>query len=291
MTKYIFLSLRPRHWIKNMFIFLPLIFGRKLFILSAILKATAAFFLFSMAAAAAYLINDIVDLEKDKLDPTKGLRPIASGKVGIKQALATSLVLIILSVTFSFILNVYLGWVIIAYLLLNFIYTKILKEIVIIDAFCISSFFLLRIIAGSVIEDIIPSHWLIFMTALLALFLAFIKRRQELKLFETNAVIHRQVLIKYNAYFIDQMIAVIMSSIVAVYMLYTIDRRTVAELGSNHLIYSIPFVYYGIFRYLYLVHRHGKGEDPTLILFSDTKMQINLILWIIVCIAVIYFRP
>lgn len=288
--KYFLFSLRPKQWVKNLFIFLPLIFGKKLFVFPANLSSAAAFLLFSATAGSAYLINDIIDLEKDKLHPAKRLRPIASGKLNKGQARISALILGVLSVAFSFMLNSHFGWVVIAYLVFNLIYSRVLKDIVIIDVFCIGGFFLLRIIAGSVVAEVELSHWIIIMTVLLALFLGFNKRRQELKLLEQRASSHRQVLTKYNAYFIDQMIAVITSSIVVVYMLYTVDARTVKEFGTKHLLYSVPFVYYGIFRYLYLIHRFKKNGDPTRILFSDGKMRLNIVLWLISCIMVIYFR-
>jgi len=287
--KYLFLALRPKQWIKNLFIFLPLIFGKKLFVFPVNLNVSIAFFLFSIAAGAAYLINDIVDAERDKHHAVKHLRPIASGKISVRLALISTFVLSLLSIGLSFMLNMYFGLVIIAYLVFNLFYSKILKNSVIIDVFCIGGFFLLRIMAGGVVANINLSHWLLFMTFLLALFIGFIKRRQELMLLEEKAVTHRKVLTRYNIYFIDQVIAVITSSIAVVYMLYTVDARTISEFGNKHLMYTIPFVYYGIFRYLYLVHKRGKGEDPTHILLSDPKMQINLALWTSLCIAVIYF--
>lgn len=287
--KYLFFALRPRQWIKNLFIFLPLIFGKKLFHFPTNLKVVFAFSVFSIAASAVYLINDIIDVEKDRLHPTKQLRPIASGKVSIKQAQIVALILSILSIAFSFLLDLYFGLVVLAYLVFNLIYSKFLKEAVIVDIFCIGGFFLLRIIAGSAVAGVEMSHWIIIITVLLALFLGFSKRRQELKLLERKVTSHRQVLTRYNTYFIDQMVTVITSSIVVVYMLYTVDARTVKEFGTKHLIYSIPFVYYGVFRYLYLIHKLHKDGDPTRILLSDRKMQLNLALWIIVCIFVIYF--
>lgn len=229
-----------------------------------------------------------MDVEKDKMHPVKRLRPIASGRLSIRNAKTAAFVLGILSIILSFMLDIYFGWIVISYIAFNFIYTKILKGAVIIDVFCIGGFFLLRIIAGSVVADAGFSHWTIFMPVLLALFLGFNKRRQELRMLECSAPLHRQVLDKYSAYFIDQMSAVITSSIVVVYMLYTIDDRTVREFGSN-LVYTIPFVYYGIFRYLYLIQDPDKDGDPTRILFSDRIMQLNLMVWIIACVAVIYF--
>lgn len=287
--KYLFFSLRPKQWIKNLIIFLPLVFGKKLFTFPVNLKTVVAFFLFSLTAGVVYLINDIMDFKQDKRHPTKRLRPIASGKVTKEEAKLTACILGIVSIVSSFILDIYFGWVAVAYLVFNLIYTKILKEVVIIDVFCIGGFFLLRIIAGTAVTKVEFSYWMIFMVVLLAFFLGFNKRRQELKLLTGKAGAHRHVLTRYNIAFIDHMIPVITSSIVVVYMLYTVDDRTVRIFGSNHLVYSIPFVYYGIFRYLYLIHKRGKGGDPTRILLSDAQMQLNLVLWIIVCIAVVYF--
>lgn len=286
--KYLFFALRPNHWLKNFFIFLPLIFGKKLFIFPVNLKVLSAFFLFSIIASVVYLTNDIMDFRVDKYHHTKRLRPIASGKITIKKALIASCVLGVFSFALSFVLNIYFGWLILSYFLFNLIYTKVLKEFVIIDIFCIGIFFLLRILAGSIIAEVKLSHWIIFMTVLLALFLGFNKRRQELNLLDQEAVLHRSVLGKYNIYFIDQMISIVTSSIVVVYMFYTVDARTIHEFGTNHLLLGVPFVYYGIFRYLYLVHKQNKGDDPTHILLSDVPMQINLALWFITCIGVIY---
>ena len=286
--KYLFFSLRPTQWIKNFFIFLPLIFGKKLFIYPTNIKTLIAFFLFCMTASVVYLINDIIDIDKDKVHPTKRLRPIASGKVSTLMARLTALILGVTSISLSFVLNTHFGLVVVAYLVGNVLYSTILKNAVIIDVFCIAAFFYLRIKAGSVVASVDLSHWIIFMVVLLAIFLGLNKRRQELKLLARKSVSHRTVLTKYNPYFIDQMTAVITSSIVVVYMLYTIDARTVKEFGTDHLMYSIPFVYYGIFRYLYLLHKINKEGDPSRILLSDRMMRINIALWIAVCIAVIY---
>lgn len=287
--KYLFLSLRPNQWIKNLFIFLPLIFGKKLFVYPANLKCVIAFFLFSLAAGVVYLINDVVDIEGDKVHPLKRLRPIASGKIGVQAAWVTAFVLGVVSIVFSFLLNKYFGWIVVVYLVFNYVYSKILKELVIIDVFCLGVFFLLRVLAGTIVVQVELSYWMIFMAVLLALFLGFTKRRQELRLLEGNEAAHRFVLTKYSAYFIDQMTAVITSSIVVTYMLYTVDSRTVGIFGTRNLIFSIPFVYYGVFRYLYLIHKRREDGDPTHVLLSDRMMQINLFLWVGVCIGVIYF--
>ena len=287
--KYILYSARPKQWVKNLFVFLPLVFGKKLFVYPENAGTAAAFLLFTAASAAAYLINDIMDQEKDRTHPLKRLRPIASGKLTKRTAALAASLSGTASVALSFLLDMRLGLIISAYLVFNFVYTRFLKDVVIIDIFCIGAFFLLRLLAGSVAAKVSLSHWIILMTVLLALFLGFNKRRQELRLLKKNAASHRPVLTMYSAYFIDQIIAVVTSSIVIAYALYAQDARTVSEFGTDRLIISVPFVYYGIFRYLYIIHRLRKEGDPTRILLSDRPMQINILLWISVCIGIIYF--
>lgn len=288
--KYLFFALRPKQWVKNLFIFLPLVFGKKLFAYPDNLKTLIAFFLFSLVSGVVYLVNDIIDIEKDRLHPSKRLRPIASGKIKIWEAWMCAIVLGSGAFTMSFLLDPGFGLLVAGYLVFNLLYSKILKDAVIMDVFCIAVFFLMRIAAGCVAANVQMAHWIVFMTALLALFLGFNKRRQEMVMLGRSASSHRHILIQYNIYFIDQMIPVITSSIVVCYMLFTIDPETVRKFGSNHLIFSIPFVYYGIFRYLYIIHKLKKEGDPTRILLSDSKMQLNLIAWLIVCIAVVYFK-
>lgn len=286
--KDLFAAFRPKQYIKNLFIFLPIIFGKKFFSSPESFNTVIAFLLFSIAASAVYLVNDVLDIESDRRHPLKRLRPIASGKVPIPQALMAALVLGVTSLFFSFMLNLHLGWIVVSYLILNLLYSRFLKNKVIVDVGCLGVFFLMRIAAGSVIAGVELSHWIIFMTALLAIFLGFNKRRQEIQLLKTDTS-YRKVLQEYDDYFIDQMIAVVTSSIVVVYMLYTVDQETVSRVGTNHLIFSIPFVYYGIFRYLYHIHKVHADGDPTTMLLSDVRMQINIALWITVCVAVVYF--
>lgn len=283
-------SLRPKQWIKNWFIFLPIIFGDNLFNYSKNFKILIAFILFCMISSVVYLINDLVDLPYDKKHPEKRKRAIASGKISIRAVFITIIIVSAISLPFSFFLDVNFGWITITYLILNLLYSTILKKLIIIDVLCLGGFFLLRIIAGTIIAKVEYSHWMIFMTVLLAIFLGFNKRRQEIKHYKESAATYREVLSKYNTYFLDQMISVTTSSIVITYMIYTIDIRTLNLIGNNHLAYSIPFVYYGIFRYLYLVHKENKDGDPTNILISDKTMLVNLFVWIIVCVSVIYFK-
>ena len=195
-----------------------------------------------------------------------------------------------LSIILSFAVNVYFGYILVIYLVFNFLYSKILKEVVIIDVFCISVFFLLRIISGGIVTEIQLSHWIIIMSTLLTLFLGFNKRRQELRLFGGKAHNHRRVLTKYSVYFIDYMIKVSTFLILISYILYTVDARTIMISGTKNLTYTIPFVCCGIFRYLYLINKVKSDGDPVYILFSDRIMQLSVALWVVVFIGVIYFR-
>ncbi|MBN1353364.1 MAG: decaprenyl-phosphate phosphoribosyltransferase [Candidatus Omnitrophica bacterium] len=287
--KDLFFALRPQQWIKNFLVFMPLIFGKKLFVFPLNLDTLFTYFIFCAAASASYLINDIIDRKNDQFHPTKSLRPIAAGAVTLKTAWITAVTLGAFSIVIAFAIDRSFGMLMAFYMIFNAIYTKALKNVVIIDVFCLGAFFLLRVIGGSFVSKVVMSHWILIMTVLLAFFLGFNKRRCELKTLKLDALNHRYVLTEYSPYLIDQIIAVITSSVVIAYMLYTVDARTIHEFGTKNLIYSIPFVYYGIFRYLYLVHKLGKGGDPTRLLLLDRPMQINLVLWLGVCIAVIYF--
>lgn len=275
--KYFILSLRPKHWIKNCFIFLPLIFGGKLFYPPAALKSILAFILFSAASGVVYIINDISDMGKDKLHPLKRLRPVASGKISAKLAGMMASLLAVPAVLFSFLLDARLGWIIVIYLASNLLYSKILKEAFLINVICIGFFFLLRIIAGGVAADVELSPWIIIMSLLLALFLGFNKRYKE-SVQAGKKMILRPIL------------ALITPSILICYILYTLDTKTIHRAGTNHLIYSIPFVFYGVLRYLYIINKKNAGGDPTYILFADKRLQLNLLLWSAVCIGVIYFK-
>lgn len=268
---------------------MPLVFSHKVFSFPENLRVFEGFLIFCLTTAAVYLINDVIDLSRDRFHPVKRRRPIACGEISPAAALAVAAILIAAALAAAFYLFVPLGWLIAAYLVCNLAYSFFLKEAVIIDVFCLAVFFLMRVIAGAVAAAAALSHWIIIMTVLLALFLGFNKRRQELAIIGEPVSLHRKVLKKYDAYFIDQMISVVTASLVVVYMLYTIDSRTVREFGSNHLLYTVPFVYYGIFRYLYLIHKLRKDGDPTALLFFDSRMRINVMLWLFLSMLVIYF--
>ena len=285
-VKYLFIAMRPYQLLKNVFILMPLVFGRQLFNFLALSKTIFMFLLFSLISSAIYLINDVVDLQEDRQHPIKRLRPLASGKITVFQAKIAAMVISGIVIPLSFILDIYAGWIILAYTALNCVYMRVLKKVVIIDAFCIAAFFYLRILGGAVTSGAELSNWIILCTVLIALFLAFNKRRYDLRFSRGHLLTHA----KYSKYFIDQMISIISSSIVMAYALYVMDTKTQERFGTGHLIYTVPFVYYGIFRYLYLVDKKGLGGDSAFILLKDHKTQLNLILWIMICIAIIYFK-
>jgi 4-hydroxybenzoate polyprenyltransferase len=286
---YFLQALRPYQWVKNGFVLLPIVFAGKLGDLEAVLRVTAAFAVFCAAASSVYIANDLVDLEADKLHPIKKLRPLAQGHLSKSGVSLLALTLAVAAVGLGFVLNFGLGVCLSAYIAGNLLYTQALKRIVILDVMCLGLFFLLRVIAGAVVISVNVSEWLLICSAILALFLGFNKRRHELLITGNQAGEHRKVLDKYSIYFIDQMVSVLTASTVIFYTLYTVDDRTVEHFGSNGLLFTVPFVYYGIFRYLYLVHKRRQGGDPSRIILKDKMLQLNIIFWLATAIGVIYF--
>ena len=280
--------MRPEQWIKNFFVFTALLFSKNLHNPLKGIEAIIGFTIFCMITGCAYMINDLVDLEKDKLHPVKSRRPLASGKLKKDTAVKIVVLVCLTSLFFAFYMNVLFGIIVLAYFLLNIGYSIYLKNIVIIDVVSIAAGFVLRVLGGAVIISVVASQWLILCTILLSLFLGFSKRRHELILLEDSATSHRKVLEHYSPYFLDQMIAVVTASTLICYALYTMSKDTVEKLGTSKLIYTIPFVLYGIFRYLYLVHQKEKGGSPTEIMFTDKPMIINICLWVISSVVFIY---
>ena len=230
-----------------------------------------------------------MDVEEDRLHPNKKRRPIASGKLKITTAFIASVTMAACSLVVSYYLDVFLGMITSVYFISNLAYSKYLKHIVIIDVMVIALGFVLRAIGGAVIIDVEISPWLIICTTLLALFLGFGKRRHELILMEDNAKNHRQILSEYSPYFLDQMISVLTASTVVTYALYTMSVEVQAKLHTTHLNITIPFVLYGIFRYLYLIHQKKRGGSPTNVLFTDRPLLINILLWMITVCIILYF--
>lgn len=289
--------MRPRQWIKNFMIFPAMVFAGQFFDAKALVLTTLGFCVFCMLAGSIYLYNDIQDLEKDREHPKKRYRPIASGALPVHVAMRTAQVFMAAALAGSLALNaistrVGMDFFVICltYLVLQVAYSRWLKHVVIIDVGVIAAGFVLRVLAGGAILNLPVSPWLIICTTLLALFLGFGKRRHELVLLSNGATEHRKILEEYSPYFLDQMIAVVTASTVVAYSLYTLDQATVEKLGTDKLPITIPFVIYGIFRYLYLVHQKEEGGSPSRILLTDKPLLIDIALWFIAVVTLLYIK-
>ncbi len=279
--------MRMRQWMKNILIFAALIFSSHAHQLSYVGKSIAAFFLFSLCAGAIYTFNDIIDLASDREHPVKKYRPLASGRVSVRAAWIFFVLVGSIALIGSFLFDPAFGWVVAAYILLQIFYTLKLKNIVIVDVLVVSFSFLIRIIAGGIAIHVPISNWILVCTMFLALFLALAKRRHELVLLETNAGFHRTILREYSPYLLDQMISVVTSATLVAYTIFTLSEETTMKFGK--MILTVPFVLYGIFRYLYLVHMKDKGGHPEETLLTDIPLQITIFFYGIVVLVIIYF--
>lgn len=280
-------AMRPRQWIKNGFVFAALIFDGQLFLTEPLLRTTLGFALLCAASSAVYLMNDIVDLEADRGHPTKRLRPLASGALSVGIARIAAAVLLIVAVTGGWALEPAFGVIVVAYLAMNALYSYWLKHVAIIDVFIIAAGFLLRVGGGvSLITVERFSPWLYVCTSLLALFIGFGKRRAEIVLLADSANTHRRVLDGYSLALLDQLIQIVSALAIMSYSLYTFSA---VNLPENHLMMlTIPFVIYGIFRYLHLIHVEGKGGAPEELVLRDRPLLTTLILWALSSTAVLY---
>jgi 4-hydroxybenzoate polyprenyltransferase len=289
--RHLWTASRPREWIKNTFIFAPLLFSQNALNPELALKSAYAFALFCLAAAGVYLINDVWDRREDQNHPQKRLRPIASGALSVRVAAPAAVIFYLVAVAGALFLKPMFGAVTFAYVLLSVAYSKWLKHAVILDVFSIAAGFVLRVVAGAVVIDVVMSHWLLICTMLLALFLGFSKRRCELVALAADASLHRRVLTEYDARFLDMMIAIVTSATVIAYTLYTVSHETVQRFHTDRLLWTLPFVLYGIFRYLYLVYHKNSGGNPSQILVSDRPLLITIFVWGLVCGLIIYTAP
>lgn len=281
-------TLRIKQWIKNLIIFAPLIFSENVFDILLLLKSVFAFVLFCLISGAAYILNDIKDLEEDKLHPLKSKRPLASGRLKKSQALFAFFFLVVVSLIGALLINISFFIALGMYLVLQVSYSFWLRHVVILDVFLIATGFFIRVIAGGLVIQVQLSPWLIICTILLALFLALSKRRHELVLLDASAEIHRPILKEYNPHLLDQMISVVTASTVISYCLYTISGETIEKFGTRNLVFTVPFVLYGIFRYLYLVHQKKEGGSPEVLVITDKPLLIDIFLWIATAMLIIY---
>jgi 4-hydroxybenzoate polyprenyltransferase len=287
----LFLTLRPEQWTKNLLVLAAVLFSGRLRDLTAVIQSLGAFAVFCALSSTVYIFNDLADREADKRHPLKCQRPIACGELAPAAASITGLLLALAALSLAFLINPMLALVAAAYLGLLLLYSAALKHVVIVDVLLIAGGFVLRAVAGAVAVQVPISHWLLICTTLLALFLALSKRRHELTLLGDDAIGHRRSLEEYSPYLLDQMIAVVTASTLVAYTLYTTDTETAARLGTNRLGLTIPFVLYGIFRYLYLVHQKRGGGSPANLLVTDRPLLTCVALWALSVILILYFPP
>lgn len=287
MFKYLLKSMRPKQWTKNAAVFAALIFDRQLFNTDAVLRTIAGFILFCLVSSSVYLFNDIMDIESDKKHPIKRNRPIAAGKLSVSTALVFALAFIIISLGLGFWLSPGFGILATVYFLTNLAYSKWLKHIVIIDVLVIALGFVLRVASGvSLISVERFSPWLYVVTTLLALYIGFGKRRSELTSLNERAGHHRRVLDGYTITFLDQLITIVSSTTVVAYSFYTFSAP---NLPADHsMMLTIPFVLYGIFRYLYLIQVQQAGGAPEELLLSDRPLQLTILCFGILVFIIFY---
>lgn len=287
MPNAIFQLMRPRQWTKNGFIFIALVFDKQLFHVEALLRTLAGFALFALISSAVYILNDIVDIETDRQHPKKKLRPLPSGKLPVRTAWMAAILLIAIALPLAWLLTPVFAAVLVAYLVINFAYSHWLKHIPILDVIIVAFGFVLRVHAGVTLITVERfSPWLYVMTILLALYLGFGKRRAELALLDRSAGSHRKVLEGYTIPLLDQYILIVSATTIVAFMLYTFSAP---NLPDNHsMMLTIPFVVYGIFRYMYLIQVTHETGAPEEVLLSDRPLQVTMVLCSLVVLAVFY---
>ncbi len=285
----LFQAVRPGQWVKNGFVFAALLFSRHLSNVHDLLMVSGAALVFCFASGAVYLVNDVFDAAEDRLHPVKRLRPVASGALPEAAAVAAAAAMGGLAFAASAWLDRTLLLVVAVYAAINLLYSAWLKRVMLVDVFLISAGFVLRVLAGGLVIHVEISSWLIICTTLLALFLALSKRRHELVLMGGQSALHRATLEHYSPYFLDQLIAIVTASTVMSYALYTFSADARAKFPGRHLELTIPFVIFGIFRYLYLVHQREQGGNPTRMLFSDRVLLSSVLMWAAAIVLIIYF--
>ena len=286
----LFVSLRPDQWTKNLIVFAALIFAVKLLDPAALAYASAAFLIFCALSGAVYLINDVSDREQDRRHPLKRMRPIAAGDLSTGAALALAGVLSVIALAASFALRPAFGVTAAAYLALFVVYSRSLKHIVILDVMAIALGFVLRAVAGGLVIHVHVSNWLLVCTMLGALFLGLAKRRHEMTLLADGAKGHRRILEEYDPYLLDQMIGVVAASTMVAYIIYCASPETHAAFGTEWMVLTTPFPIYGLFRYLYLVHRKAGGGSPSDMLLTDRPLLACVALWGVAVVLIVY-RP
>lgn len=284
----LFRAMRPRQWAKNVLVLAGVVFSGRASDSADLATALEALGLFCLLSSSVYLVNDVVDADEDRRHPAKRHRPVASGALSARAASGTAILFAAIALPAAFVLSIPFGVTALGYYGLTLLYHFVLKHVVIIDVLTVATGFVLRAVAGAVVIGVAISHWLYICTVLLALFLALAKRRQEIMLLEEEAGNHRRILSEYTPAMLDQMITIVTASTLMGYCLYTYSERTVTMVGDERMLLTVPFVVYGIMRYLYLVHRHGHGGAPDRVLFSDAPLLICVVLYMAVAALLLY---
>lgn len=279
--------MRPHQWVKNCFVFTGLIFGHGWQEPALIQAALLAFAAFCLASSSVYVLNDLFDREQDRRHPVKCHRPIASGAVSVGQAWLLTMALAVAAVLLAGLANPPVAGYVVAYLVLNIAYTLRLKQVVLLDIFCISAGFMLRILAGTDGIDIPPSNWLLFCGMWATLFLGFIKRRAEIITLQDDKAEHRKVLGDYGPVLLDKLIGITCTGMILAYSLYTMDIDVRRIHDTDSLIYTVPLVIYACFRYMFLLHQESGGGDPSRDLLKDRHILVAGSLWLIITLAMV----
>lgn len=279
-------AIRPKQWTKNAVVFAAIVFDGQLFDLDTLVIVAMAALLFALISSAGYLFNDLRDLEADRQHPIKRNRPLASGRLSSSRAWMAMAAIYLVALPASFLLSPMFAAVLVAYVLIMLAYSRWLKNLVILDVFVIASGFVLRAVGGAVVVDIPISPWLYVCTILLALFIGFAKRRHEISLMDAEAVNHRKNLGNYSIDLLDQFILIVAGSAIIAYSLYTFDSPALPE--DERMMLTIPFVIYGVFRYMYLVHREEAGGAPEQIVLEDKPLLLTVFLWGVLSVMLLY---
>lgn len=285
--KAIVVSLRPRQWTKNLILFAGIIFSKNLLVGHQFIKTLLAFLLFCLISGSGYIINDLIDLDNDRRHPRKCRRPLACGSLKPSDAVIAAVITGTISLALSFFLNKSFGLIATCYLFLVFIYSLFLKKVLIIGVFAIALGFVLRALAGTVVIGVEISSWLLVCTTFLALFLALAKRRQQIFVGSPNQQAEQ---VQKSPHSLDMMIAVVSACAIIAYSLYIMSEETVTRFNTTNLKFTIPFVIYGVFRYIYLVYKKHMGGSPEEVLLTDRPLTVSVSLWIITVIMIIYLR-
>ncbi|HCY77948.1 MAG TPA: decaprenyl-phosphate phosphoribosyltransferase [Ignavibacteriales bacterium] len=289
MFKNYFQLLRVPQWIKNLFVFIPLLFSLHLFESEYFLLTFKAFIIFCLASSFIYIVNDIIDIKADSAHPQKKFRPLPSGKISIKSAWLTAVLIFVLLILLSLISPLEFIYFLAGFISLNILYSMYFKHIVILDIFSIAAGFSIRVLAGAAIIDVPVSSWLILTTMFISLFLGVMKRHSELEqITELERTPTRKVLAEYSLTFTNQIATVAAAGVIICYALYTVSQRTVSVFGTENLIYTTPFVVFGIFRFMYLEYLNQKGENTTQIMLTDVPMIVTVLLYGIATILIVY---